>query len=115
MIGYSENTIMTIRNIRFSKAGAVFASGELATEDIHSDQPPAFRQQMLENDADLMSRGILLQPVHYAWDQDAETFTVTRTVSSNENYLINRTWDPQLAVQYAADAGWVLEGGEVID
>jgi hypothetical protein len=106
---------MTIRNARFSKAGAIYASVELARANLLSHNPPDFRQIINDNDADLLSRGILLEPVHWAWDQDAETITVTRTVRNNDEYLENRTWNPELAIQYAEEAGWQFDGMDIID
>lgn len=106
---------MTIRNARFSKAGALFASVELARQDLLSQNPPGFRAAVNSNDADLEARGIITEPVHWAWDQDAETITITRTVTSNAEYVANRTWDPSLAISYAMNAGWQFDGIDLVD
>ena len=106
---------MTIRNVIFSKANATFASMELARENLHSHQPVEFRQLVDNNDADLINRGIITEPVHWTWDQDAQTITVTRHVTNQEEYKQNRTWPVSTAIGYCTEAGWQFEGIEIIE
>jgi len=97
---------MHTRIVLVSKPGAVYSSDELAKNALYSNFPQELTQSILDNDADLLESGILLEPTTWSWDQDTETLTITRKVVSGPDYIENRTWSIAEAQQYLKQGGW---------
>lgn len=97
---------MQTRIVRFSKPGAVYSSDELAINAIYSNFPQELVQSILDNDTHLLASGILLEPTSRSWDQDTETLTIIRKVSSHYEYIQNRTWSPSEVLKYLDQGGW---------
>jgi hypothetical protein len=97
---------METRIVLLSKPGAVYSSDELAKNALYSNFPQELTQSILDNDADLLEIGILLEPTTWSWDQDTETLTITRKVVSQLDYMQNRTWTLAEAQKYLEQGGW---------
>lgn len=95
---------------RWIKPGAIFASAEDARTNLKSQMPAEHYQLTRNNDDELLSRGILLRPVEFVWNQEDHSLTLIRHCTSIETYYENRSWDASLNHYYNQLAGWIFDG-----
>lgn len=91
----------------YQKLGAIFSDGEAAHADKNSLFPTELQASVDACYADMMSKGILLAPISYTWDQDSYTLTIIKQVISREEYMAAVTFTNADVVGAASSAGWV--------
>lgn len=100
-------------NAILRKPGAVFANADEANADRLSKYSPALLEAVDSMYADMLARGILLEPVSHEWDQETQTLTVVKKVSSKAAYREACIAVPSAIMRAAAErAGWIgVDGG----
>jgi hypothetical protein len=95
-------------NAVYSKPGATFASGAEAYANKNSLYGTELTNSVEACYNNMLSQGILLEPIGLQWDQTTETLTVVKVVSSVEAYQAAVTFDSQLCVTKSQEAGWTF-------
>jgi len=93
---------------RYTKVGATFASASEAYANKNSLYSPELAAAVDACYAKMLADGVLLEPVSYTWDQSTSTLTVRKIVTSKADYNAALTFDGNLAVTRATEAGWTL-------
>jgi len=93
-------------NVVYTKDGATFASGAEAYADKNSLYSPELQSAVSDCYAQMLTDGILLEPVSQNWDQATYTLTVIKVVTSVEAYKAAITFNIAETVVDAAAAGW---------
>jgi hypothetical protein len=92
----------------YSKPGATFANGDEAYADKNSLYPSELTQQVDNCYNEMLTEGILLQPVTHVWNQAAGTLTVVKIVESKLAYVEAVTFDTAEVLNYSVQAGWTF-------
>lgn len=92
----------------YLKNGATFASGAEAMADKNSLYGPTLTQQVNDCYAQMMTDGILLEPINPVWNQSTFTLTVNKVVTSATAYKNAVTFSESECIAKSAEAGWTL-------
>ena len=98
------------QNANYTKNGATFANATEAYADKNSLYGPELTQQVDNCYAQMLTDGVLLEPVGHEWDQATYTLTVVRLVSSAADYGNALTFDPAVCTSASQSAGWTFIG-----
>jgi len=96
--------------VTYQKPGATFSSGEEAYQNKNAFYSAELTASIDQYFSQMMTDGILLGPTSYSWNQATETLTVQREVSDLELFNNSRTYDVELALSKAVEAGWIHLG-----
>jgi hypothetical protein len=93
---------------KYTKVGATFASGAEAYADKNSLYGTELTAAVDACYAKMVADGVLLEPITYSWDQANSILTVTRIISSKEEYNSALTFDVNLGITRSTEAGWTF-------
>ena len=93
----------------YTKNDTVFATAQEAWANKNSLCSPELQQSIDSCFAQLLSDGLLLEPVSATWDQATSELTIVKVVSSSvEAYDAAITFDTTQLLAASSNAGWTL-------
>jgi hypothetical protein len=101
--------------VQYEKLNATFTNGEDAWADKNSMYPPGLWDSVQESNNNALAAGILLEPLYPEWDQETFTISICKLTSSAAEYRSTKTYDNNLCISAAAEAGWIYLGIITID
>jgi hypothetical protein len=97
--------MITISSI-YTKEGATFTSGEEAYANKNSLYGPELTAAVDACYAQMLADGVFVSPIALVWDQATSTLTITKTVTSLEDYNAALTFDISVGITRGQEAGW---------
>ena len=92
--------------VTYQKSGATFSSGAEAYQNKNVFYSAELTASIEQYFSQMTTDGILLGPTTYSWDQATGTLTIQRSVSDLQLFNNSRTYDVELALSKAIEAGW---------
>jgi hypothetical protein len=96
------------QNATYTKNGATFSNANEEYADKNSLYGPELSQQVDDCYAQMVTDGVLLEPVGYEWDQATYTLTVLKVISSPAAYTQALTFDTNTCLAASQSAGWTF-------
>ena len=93
--------------VTWTKDNSTFASGTDAYADKNSLFSAELAASMNDCYSSMLTNGILLEPLSYAWDQVSYTLTIDKIVSSIDAYEAAVTFNVVDTNSAARAAGWI--------
>jgi hypothetical protein len=100
---------------QYEKHNAIFANAEEARADKDSLFSPELNESITESNNAALAAGILLEPTYPEWNQETFTLSICKLTSSAAEFESTRTYNTDLVVELAADAGWTSLGLSITD
>lgn len=90
----------------YTKIGATFASGAEAYADKNSLYGPTLTDSVQMCYDNMLTNGVLLEPISPTWDQSTQILTVHKMVTSAAAYDASITFNGEECISKSALAGW---------
>lgn len=94
------------KNTVYIKPGAVFSNAEEAQADKNQFFTPELSRSVEDCYRQMLTDGVLLEPVTYYWDQEIFSLITVRYVTNQADYLNAITFDIQQVIDFSTQAGW---------
>ena len=95
-------------SITWMKAGATFADADEAHANKNAGYPAALTESVDACFANMVTNGVLLEPISRFWDQETHSLFVKRIATTKEAFDAAITFDSAETVRLAQEAGWTL-------